>query len=337
LCQIRPYRNEDEPHVLALLHGAFGTWPGGIVDQDPSELFRWKHEANAFGRSVMMVAEAEGRLIGFAAWLRWRMSANGRTFEALRAVDVAVDRVYRGQGVYGALVRAASPYFPHDAAFTLSTPNELSRPGSLRVGGGELGTFPLLVRVPAPVRSAVRLIRRSPSKRASLPGPLMHAEPAADALADDGSVSSLLSGAEQSTGRFTTDKSLEYLRWRYGTLKDYRAVREHRDGQLVGIAIFRVRPRGRSWVSTVCELITAPGDRAAARKLFQRVVQASAVDYIICHFPSDSTARQAAIRCGFLRIRSGPVPTVRLLKPNVDPDPTQHGSWAICLGDLDLL
>jgi GNAT superfamily N-acetyltransferase len=337
LFQIRPYRNEDEPHVLQLLHGAFGTWPGGIVGQDATGLFRWKHEANTFGRSVRMVAEAEGTLIGFAAWLRWRMCANGRTFEALRAVDVAVDRVYRGQGVYGALVRAASPHFPHDAAFTLSTPNELSRPGSLRVGGCELGTFPLFVRVPAPVRTAVGLIRRNPSKRARHESPLIHAEPAAHALVDDESVSSLLSAAEQSTGRFTTDKSLDYLRWRYGTLEDYRAVREHRDGHLVGIAIFRVRPRGRSWVSTVCELLIVPGDRAVPRTLLHRVVQASAVDYIICHFPPNSTARQAAIRCGFLRVRSGPVPTVRVLMPNVAPDPTEHGSWAICLGDVDLL
>jgi GNAT superfamily N-acetyltransferase len=337
LFQIRPYRNEDEPHVLQLLHGAFGTWPGGIVGQDPTELFRWKHEANTFGRSVMMAAEAEGGLIGFAAWLRWRMSANGRVFEVLRAVDVAVDRGYRGQGVYGALVRAASRYFPHDAAFTFSTPNELSRPGSLRVGGCELGTFPLLVRVPAPVRSVVGLIARNPSKRTSRERPLIHAEPASHSLLDDESVSSLLSTAEQSTGRFTTDKSLEYLRWRYGTLEDYRAVHEHRDGHLAGIAIFRVRPRGSSWVSTVCELLIPPGDHAMARKLLRRVVQASAVDYVICHFPPNSTARQAVIRCGFLRVRSGPAPTVRVLEPNLAPDPTQHGSWAICLGDVDLL
>jgi len=335
--QVRPYRNEDEPHVLQLLRAAFGTWPHGIAGQDPTELFRWKHQANTFGRSVMMVAEGEGALIGFAAWLRWRVSVNGKTFEALRAVDVAVDRAYRGLGVYGALVQGASAHFPHDAAFTLSSPNDLSRPGSLRAGGRELGVFPLFVRVRSPLRSAVGLIRANGSERACSSGPVVNAESAADALRDSERVTSLLSDAEGSTARFTTVKSLDYLRWRYGSLEAYRAIREHRDGHLAGIAIFRVRPRGRSWVSTVCEVLVLPGDRAAAHKLLHRVVKASAADYAICHFPPDSTTRQAAIRSGFLRLPSGPVPTVRPLKGNITPAPTEHGSWAICLGDLDLL
>ncbi|MDQ6835014.1 MAG: GNAT family N-acetyltransferase [Actinomycetota bacterium] len=334
--QFRPYRDQDEPHVLELLQAAFGSWPREIEDQDPTELFRWKHQANPFGRSVMTVAEADGRLVGFAAWLRWRMTANDRPFGVLRIVDLAVHGSYRGHRLHPALVRHGQPHLPPDAAFTLSVTNERSRSGSRKLQAHELGVFPLLVRPRSPLRSAARRIRRRPGSPPDR-SPLVEAEPAAAALGDGESISALLAQTERSNDRFTTVKDLDYLRWRYGTLGIYRAVRVERGGRLTGLAIFRIRPRGRSWVSTLCEVLVFPGDRRTARRLLDQVVHAAAVDYVICQFPPGSTARRAAMRCGFLRVRSGPVPTVSLLRQGVVPDPTEAASWAICLGDLDLL
>ncbi len=40
---IRPYRLEDESHVVDTLQAAFGTWPGDIVVGDPAAYLRWKH------------------------------------------------------------------------------------------------------------------------------------------------------------------------------------------------------------------------------------------------------------------------------------------------------
>lgn len=335
--RFRPYHEGDEPHVISLLQAAFGAWPREISDQDPIEMFHWKHRANPFGRSVMMVVEAEETVVGFAAWLRWRIAAHYQTFEALRIVDLAVDRSYRGHRLHPALVRQARAHLPQEAAFTFSLPNERSRPGSRRLQSHQLGVFPLLVRLRTPVRSAARLFSGWGGESGRDRTPLVDAESAADALGDGDSISALLSQVEQSNARFTTVKDLGYLRWRYGTLGVYRAVREHRGGRLVGLAIFRVRPRGRSWVSTVCEVLVAPGDRTTAHRLFDRLARAAAVDYVICHFPPGSTARRAAIRSGFLRVRSGPVPTVGPLREGIVPDPTKSDSWAICLGDLDLL
>jgi GNAT superfamily N-acetyltransferase len=334
--QIRPYRDRDEPGVLRLLQAAFGGWPSTIEAEDPAELFRWKHVANPSGRSVMVVAEAEGAVIGFGAWLRWRVTANGQTFEVLRAVDLAVDRAYRGQGVYGELVQEAIRQFPPDIAFTLNAPNQLSRAGSLGVGGRELGVFPLFVRLRAPLRSAVRLIGEHGLAHARDGAPPVDAESVAGALRDGEYVSALLSRIGPSDARFTTVRDLDYLAWRYGGLGIYRAIREGRDGRLAGLAIFRIRRRGRFRVAVVCELLVAHGDRAVARRLLRRVARAAAVDYIICHFPSGSAARQAAILFGFVRVPWGPAPTVRRVQEQLDPDPTERDSWAICLGDLDL-
>jgi len=100
LVHFRPYGDDDEPGVLELLQAAFGRWPRRVEDQDPEDAFRWKHLANPAGRSLMVVAEVDGRLVGFAAWMPWRVTAGATVFEVLRAVDVAVDRRYRGQRVY---------------------------------------------------------------------------------------------------------------------------------------------------------------------------------------------------------------------------------------------
>jgi GNAT superfamily N-acetyltransferase len=337
LVYTRPYREADEPGALRLLQAAFGQWPRLVDNQDPAEMFRWKHMANPAGRSLMMVAEADGALIGFAAWMRWRVTAGVAVFEVLRAVDVAVDPRYRGRGIYAGLVREATMHFGADVAFTFNAPNELSRSGSLKAGGQELGVFALLVRPRAPVLSAVRLVGDRMGSRSHHGIPAVHAESVADALSDREQVASLLSQVEQADGRLATVRDLDYLTWRYGFLRAYRAVREYHDGRLVGMALFRVRRRGHTWISIVCELLVRPGARSTARRLLRAVAQAAPVEYLVCHFPQGSTARRAAIQRGFVRLRSGPAPTVRQLVEHIEPDPTRRSSWAISLGDLDLL
>ncbi len=134
-----------------------------------------------------------------------------------------------------------------------------------------------------------------------------------------------------------TVKDLDYLRWRYGSLSLYRAIRVHRGGRLAGLAIFRLQRRGPLLGARVCELLVAGGDRRVARHLLRQVVKAAPVDHLTCHFPSRSAQRQAAVQCGFLRVPRGPVPVIWLLSRAVVPDPSRPASWALCLGDFDLL
>ena len=335
--EIRAYRPEDEPHVLDLLEAAFGNWPRDVEGQHPSEFFRWKHMASPFGRSILLVAEVDGEVIGFEGWLRWRLTAGGRTFEALRGVDLAVAREHRGRGVYKALVQQATEHFLEETAFTFSSPNAQSRPGSLKAGRREVGRFPLFVRLRSPVSTGIRMSAARLAATAGETSPNVEAERAAEALDDGQGVSSLLSEADESYARLRTLKDLPYLRWRYGSLSAYRAIREERAGRLAGLAIFRVRRKGPLWTSTVCELLVGRGDRRLARHLLRRVVKAAPVDYVACHFPPRSTPRRAAVRCGFVPLPRGPVPTIRLLREDIVPDPTGRAAWALCLGDLDLL
>lgn len=340
--RIRPYSDGDERGVLDLLGEAFGTWPHGLPQATPTEVFRWKHLENPFGRSVMLIAEADGAPIGFAAWLRWRMRAGERTYEVLRAVDVAVHPAFQRRGVFAALLGEATRQFPPEAAFTLSSPNRLSRAGALGIGARNVRVIPLFVRVPTPMRSAIRWLGAGqPGTAAGDFEQVGQAESAHSALHDGADVAALLSQLTPPAARLHTVPDLEYLRWRYADVGGYRAVRELHDGRLTGLAVFRVRVRGRgrgrARVTNVCELLVREGDHRSARRLLRRVASATAVDFVVCHFPPRSTARRAAVRGGFIRAPFGLLATVRRLKDGVVPDPVEHEAWALTLGDFDQL
>lgn len=87
----------------------------------------------------------------------------------------------------------------------------------------------------------------------------------------------------------------------------------------------------------VCELLVREGDHRSAGRLLRRVASATAVDFVVCHFPPGSTARRAAVRGGFFRAPFGLPPTLRRLKEGVVPDPVEPAAWALTLGDFDQL
>ena len=66
--QTRTYVDADERGVVDLLTLALGAGPAG---RRPPEFFRWKHLENPFGRSLMLVAEADDRIVGLWAFMRW--------------------------------------------------------------------------------------------------------------------------------------------------------------------------------------------------------------------------------------------------------------------------
>jgi hypothetical protein len=129
-------------------------------------------------------------------------------------------------------------------------------------------------------------------------------------------------------------KNLDYLRWRYGHFDEYRAVRTGAgEGGRGGMVIFRPRRHGPFWVSHVCELFVERSDRRTARDLLHRVRDATQADFINCSFSS----RHQAARYGFVQWPGRTVLMTYPLQQNLVPDPTRRASWALSLGDLELL
>lgn len=324
---IRPYEAQDQDRVLDLLSRALGGGPAG---ERPAEFFRWKHLDNPFGRSFMILAEADDRVVGLRAFMRWRFLLRGRAVDAVRAVDTATDPDFQGRGIFTRLTLAALEELGGQAEMVFNTPNDKSLPGYLKMGWSVVGRIPVRVRVRRPVRFArgLRHLRDEPPGGA---GPPVDAVPVADALRDVGGAS--FWGPVVDDGRLATPKDEAFLLWRYAEapLLDYRAVSI--PGR--GLAIFRVRPRGRLWEATVAEVLTARGDVGAARKLLSLVARAAGVDHVTCAFPTGSGLERAARRAAYVRSPLGPVLAARRIEPS-EVDPTGMRAWALTLGDVEV-
>jgi GNAT superfamily N-acetyltransferase len=324
---VRPFVDEDLPRVLDLLEASLGGGPAG---RRPPEFFTWKHLDNPFGRSLLLVAEHQGRLIGLRAFLRWRFLADGRTLAAVRAVDTATHPEFQGMGVFSRLTRAALEAMEGQVDLVFNTPNGKSGPGYLKLGWTEVGRVPVAVRARRPLR--LLLAGRARSR----PAPPVAAAPAAQALTDEAALAALLAREPAPRG-LATPRTPQYLRWRYGAapLLGYRAVIEERGGELAGLALFRVRPRGRLWESTVAEVL-AGGEVATARRLLGRVAAAARVDHLTLHAPAGTPLHRAARQAGYLPSPAGILLVANPRTPGLRPDPTRLDAWALSLGDLEV-
>jgi GNAT superfamily N-acetyltransferase len=332
---IRPYEEQDEDAVLDLLGEALGEGPTG---RRTPAFFRWKHFANPFGASFMLVAEADGRIVGLRAFMRWEFCADGQSIKAVTAVDTATHPQFQGRGIFSTLTKTALGSLPSDIDLVFNTPNEKSLPGYLKMGWQIVGRVPVNIRVHRPLRFAkgLRSIRR-PGAVPRREAPSVNGPRAGDVLADH-DVMSFVKQSSASEPRIATRREGSYLPWRYAQVPtlDYRAFRISRRGRTTGLVIFRVRPRAALWESTISELIVEPGDKATTRELLRQVNRAASVDHLACHFPARWAASWAAFRSGFLPSMAGVTLVVKPLNRSLDVDATSLSSWALSLGDLEV-
>lgn len=333
--EVRPYREEDERAVMRLLAASLGGGPGG---RRTPEFFRWKHLANPFGRSCMLVADADGEIVGLRTFMRWEFRRGDRTIRAVRAVDTATHPAHQRRGIFSQLTRAGLDLLRGEADLIFNTPNERSLPGYLKLGWRVVGTVPVAIRLRRPIAFARGLpTLRRPNGATRRASPVVHAEPAAEALADEDEVTELLATTRSFPARWSTRGGVAYLRWRYADapLLDYRALRLRRDGRLRGLALFRVRPRGELWETTIAELVVPHDEHGEAAPLLRAVSRAAAVDHVVCSFPAGSFKR-AARRGVFVPAPFGPTLVVNPFNEELEPDPTRLTAWALSLGDLEV-
>ena len=327
---IRAYEDGDEPAVLDLLKTTLGEGPTG---ERTTEFFRWKHRDSAFGPSFMLVAEIGGAIVGLRAFMRWRFRSSGTILHGVTAVDTATHPDHQGRGIFSSLTKRALGDLAGEIDFVFNTPNEKSLPGYLKMGWRRVGRVPVHVRIKDP-----RGLLRAVAARGAAPPavPIVDAEPVAAHVSELAGSTLLEQGAVGR--RIATDRSLDYLRWRYVDAPglDYRAVAGSASGRMEGLGVFRVRPRGAAWEATVTELIVRPGDARAARRVLRAIGRAARVDHLTCHFPAGTTAARAAAACGYVRTPRGITFVVNPLNRDIDPDPTELSSWALTLGDLEV-
>jgi GNAT superfamily N-acetyltransferase len=331
---LRAYREDDQEAVLELLRASLGSGPVG--SRSP-EFFRWKHLDNPFGRSFMLVAEVGDRIVGLRAFMRWRFRAQDRMLSAVRAVDTATHPDFQGMGIFSRLTVAALDALRGDVDFVFNTPNEKSGPGYLKMGWTSVGRIPVWIHARRPLRFAKGAwsVRANRGRDSATDILAVSARRAEEMLSDRDAIDELLRQARSDDDRLVTDRSARYLTWRYGKAPylDYRAVRHPTEGPLQGIAIFRVRPRGKLWEGTVAEIVAPARDRRTVRTLLGYVGRAARTDFLTCRFP---VGDPPGLRRGWFQAPQGITFMVNGLRDDLVPDPADLRSWALGVGDLEI-
>jgi predicted N-acetyltransferase YhbS len=96
----RASREGDEEAIKRIVESTFSSFMEG-------EFWDWKYRENpSFDRSLVAVAEADGKLIGCNHWLRRRFRVSGSVeVESVLGADIAVSPEYRRTGVGRALLQ----------------------------------------------------------------------------------------------------------------------------------------------------------------------------------------------------------------------------------------
>ena len=322
--QVRPATDDERPAVLQLLQASLGwNLAEGLADY-----FDWKHLRNPFGRSPAWVAVDRDRIVGFRTFLRWEFeNRDGARVSAVRAVDTATHPDYQGRGIFRLLTLAAVEAMTAEGVqFVFNTPNDQSRPGYLKMEWHQVGRPPTSVRV----RSLGGVVRMLSSRVPADRWPLSDAagSPAVE-LVGDPRVDELLAGLSPPRG-LRTNRTRRYLEWRYGFAPlGYRAIAAGRD-PAEGIAVFRLRRRGRAAEAALCEVVVPRGAARTARHLGRAVARATGADYVV-------RLGRATPAGGYLPLpNQGPILTWRALASTA-AEPPPLDDWELSLGDVELL
>lgn len=134
--KIREATAGDLPEIVRVLKLSLGE-----ADLPLSEaIWKYKHIDNPFGKSLVLIAEEHGKIVGVRAFMSWKWLKGDRVFLTFRAVDTATHPDYQGKGIFKKLTLEAvkrGKELSND--FVFNTPNVQSRPGYLKMGWKQVG------------------------------------------------------------------------------------------------------------------------------------------------------------------------------------------------------
>lgn len=309
----RVMEKNDVGSVLDLLRASLGEPP--LLKRTP-DLFNWKHFHNPFGDSIAVLAEADDRIVGLRAFMRWDLiTRDGSTVRCVRAVDTATHPDFQRRGIFRRLTEEAIEVaVENDVDLVFNTPNEKSGAGYLSMGWKEVGPVGVMARL-SPRLLTDRMRPPASGPEAFIANPI----PAWPITVTDREPLGL-----------RTRRTQSYLRWRFGshpTARYYQVT----SGDSVGVVRPNVR-KGRR------ELILADvfGNRPGAA--IRRAARQARSGYVAAWFSPGTPERKAAARSGLL-----PVPGVSALtlmaRPlrELDQDVWSMSSWDLAISDLELL
>ncbi|MBF8964227.1 GNAT family N-acetyltransferase [Pontibacter sp. FD36] len=318
--QIRKGTEADIPAIVELLKSSLGE---GMI-QKSERLWNWKHVKNPHGASPVLVAEADGQVVGVRAFLRWQWQYKGQVLQAIRAVDTATHPDFQGKGIFKKLtLQGLEDAKAAGIDLVYNTPNESSKPGYLKMGWIEMGRMALKLKV----------------------NPFAYKQHTLPALPEQdwNKLSHLLtrlSNPITKADQVQTLISTNYIQWRYqdNPLFDYYFLSDYQSYVL----FFRFKPHSFGQEMRVVDLFIDDQqfDSDAKKSLansFRKISKA-------CFLTSASGRHFQLVNSvypgmGLLPVMDkGPIVTLRnvSLPEKVFAELSEQESWGYALGDMEL-
>lgn len=301
---IRPAKDEDIPAIVELLRLSLGE---SLMPK--SEAFwRWKHIDNPFGRSNVLLAMENEKLIGVRAFMNWQWRFENKTYNAVRAVDTATHPHHVGQGIFRRLtLQLVEQSRSEGIAFIFNTPNKISMPGYLKMGWQSNGKMKIFAR---PVFS-IGVKEKDFDARYKI-GP--NKIPFVDEFTWNNSL-------------LSTANSVGFFNWRYGANPNVEYyVFSDNESKPSFLTIFRLKPYFGGTEFRICHTLGIVGENKAYKKQLLQVVGESGASLI-------TSACKANIFPAF-GLSIGPVITTRSL--SFDHNYLTFNFWKPTLGDLEV-
>jgi len=314
--EIREATTGDLDQILDVLALALGET--SLLKRTP-DLWRWKHELNPHGHSIVLVATSAGRVVGVRAFMKWALqTVDGVSLSCVRPVDTATHPEFSRRGIFRDLTMSAIEIARATGVdLVFNTPNEKSAPGYLNMGWREVGTIGVLARI-----KPFQMRRARSSSVPSLSTAIPLARPYEDTKPNP--------VAREPRG-LRTRRDQVYLKWRFTMhpTARYGWVSEGNDSGLVCRGGLR---RGRTEL-VVSDLLGVP-----AASIVRASSRSTTCAYMAGWFSKGTPERAAAMSGGM-----APLPGVKTLRlvalPLTDMPVNVHelANWDFATSDMELL
>ncbi len=311
--KIREATEQDIPEILEVLKASLGE----ISSKKSEDVWRYKHIDNPFGRSLVLLATEEEKIIGVRAFMRWNWQKCDQVFSAFRAVDTATLPDHQGKGIFKKLTLKAIEIAEENGDhFIFNTPNAQSLPGYLKMGWEKVG------KINVQVIPANPFYRSKPKEET---GNLISGF-------SNPELNNLLDKANQlkkGRGKIFTPKSIAYLNWRYESnpLQVYEIINE-----TDSYALYYIKKHNRLLEMRIVEFSAL--NNSISSHLKKRIHKRARVEKVhIITYAGDRKLFRFAISGDF-----GPILTLRNLnyEQKLFSDLLNMSNWNYSLGDLEL-
>lgn len=322
--------------------------------QKTESFWKWKHQSSPFGPSwgIAAVDPETEEIAGLRVLLNWHLiNEEGEKARAVRAVDTATHPDYRRMGIFSMLTQNAIEALTKEGVdIIFNTPNNLSKPGYIKMGWEEVGRWPVYLNLQRPVSFVFGLIKGkifTPSKTTPIWKEVYSPEVLSfnQLLESFGTsrLSAFFSHIDENASSvkgWRTPRSFDYVRWRYGEHPaiDYGFVAIRNGEDLSGLAVLRRNRRFGMKEMILADLFLEAGEATeeAAHRLLKNAKRFSRSDYMIAHYNLHTPELKFLRRARFVKASDqGMDFTVRALASSANRFNRQE-QWNLSLGDLEM-